>query len=260
MTYETIEIARDGDVLTLTLNKPDRLNAASLAMADELSAALDDLRGARAVLITGAGRAFCSGADLQSRGDASVSGGQASYAALTRHYNPLMLKLARLPVPIVTAVNGPAAGIGCSLALAGDFAIAGNSAYFLQAFVNIGLVPDGGASWMLPRLIGKARATEMMLLGEKISAAKAESWGLVYKCVDDAVLIDEARALAARLAAGPTVAIGVMRQNIAAALDADYASALLAEAEGQRIAASSADAIEGGVAFLQKRKAAFQGR
>ena len=260
MTYETIEIARDGDVLTLTLNKPDRLNAASLAMADELSAALDDLHGAHAVLITGAGRAFCSGADLQSRGDASVSGGQASYAALTRHYNPLMLKLARLPVPIVTAVNGPAAGIGCSLALAGDFAIAGNSAYFLQAFVNIGLVPDGGASWMLPRLIGKARATEMMLLGEKISAAKAESWGLVYKCVDDAVLIDEARALAARLAAGPTVAIGVMRQNIAAALDADYASALLAEAEGQRIAASSADAIEGGVAFLQKRKAAFQGR
>ena len=260
MTYETIEIARDGDVLTLTLNKPDRLNAASLAMADELSAALDNLRGARAVLITGAGRAFCSGADLQSRGDASVSGGQASYAALTRHYNPLMLKLARLPVPIVTAVNGPAAGIGCSLALAGDFAIAGNSAYFLQAFVNIGLVPDGGASWMLPRLIGKARATEMMLLGEKISAAKAESWGLVYKCVDDAVLIDEARALAGRLAAGPTVAIGVMRQNIAAALDADYASALLAEAEGQRIAASSADAIEGGVAFLQKRKAAFQGR
>ena len=260
MMYETIEIARDGDVLTLTLNKPDRLNAASLAMADELSAALDDLRGARAVLITGAGRAFCSGADLQSRGDASVSGGQASYAALTRHYNPLMLKLARLPVPIVTAVNGPAAGIGCSLALAGDFAIAGNSAYFLQAFVNIGLVPDGGASWMLPRLIGKARATEMMLLGEKISAAKAESWGLVYKCVDDAVLIDEARALAGRLAAGPTVAIGVMRQNIAAALDADYASALLTEAEGQRIAASSADAIEGGVAFLQKRKAAFQGR
>ncbi len=260
MTYETIKIARHGDVLTLTLNKPDRLNAASLAMADELSAALDDLRGARAVLITGAGRAFCSGADLQSRGDASVSGGQASYAALTRHYNPLMLKLARLPVPIVTAVNGPAAGIGCSLALAGDFAIAGNSAYFLQAFVNIGLVPDGGASWMLPRLIGKARATEMMLLGEKIPAAKAESWGLVYKCVDDAVLIDEARALAARLAAGPTVAIGVMRQNIAAALDADYASALLAEAEGQRIAANSADAIEGGVAFLQKRKAAFQGR
>ncbi len=260
MTYETIKIARHGDVLTLTLNKPDRLNAASLAMADELSAALDDLRGARAVLITGAGRAFCSGADLQSRGDASVSGGQASYAALTRHYNPLMLKLARFPVPIVTAVNGPAAGIGCSLALAGDFAIAGNSAYFLQAFVNIGLVPDGGASWMLPRLIGKARATEMMLLGEKIPAAKAESWGLVYKCVDDAVLIDEARALAARLAAGPTVAIGVMRQNIAAALDADYASALLAEAEGQRIAANSADAIEGGVAFLQKRKAAFQGR
>ena len=171
-----------------------------------------------------------------------------------------MMKIARLPVPVVTAVNGPAAGIGCSLALAGDFAIAGKSAYFLQAFVNIGLVPDGGASWMLPRLIGKARATEMMLLGEKIGAEKAESWGLIHKCVDDAVLLEEARALAKRLASGPTVAIGIMRQNIAAALEADYASALVREAEGQRIAGASADAIEGGLSFLQKRKAAFQGR
>lgn len=260
MTYETILTARDGDVLTITLNRPDRLNAASLDMADEINAALDALDGARAVLITGAGRAFCSGADLQSRGDASIAGGHAPYAALTQHYNPLMMKLARLPVPVVTAVNGPAAGIGCSIALAGDFAVAGKSAYFLQAFVNIGLVPDGGASWMLPRLIGKARATEMMLLGEKIGAEKAESWGLIYACVDDAVLIEEAMSLAKRLAGGPTLAIGVMRRNIAAALDADYASALVAEAEGQRLAGASADAIEGAMSFLQKRKAAFQGR
>lgn len=260
MTYETILTARDGDVLTITLNRPDRLNAASLAMADEINAALDQLDGARAILITGAGRAFCSGADLHSRGDASIAGGSAPYAALTQHYNPLMMKLARLPVPVVTAVNGPAAGIGCSLALASDFAMAGTSAYFLQAFVNIGLVPDGGASWMLPRLIGKARATEMMLLGEKIGAEKAENWGLIYRCVDDAVLMDEAMALAKRLAGGPTLAIGIMRRNIAAALDADYASALLAEAEGQRIAGASADAIEGAMSFLQKRKAVFQGR
>jgi 2-(1,2-epoxy-1,2-dihydrophenyl)acetyl-CoA isomerase len=260
MTYETILTAREGDVFTITLNKPDRLNAMAPLMADEINAALDQLDGARAVLITGTGRAFCSGADLQARGEAAITGGMASYAALTQHYNPLMMKIARLPVPVVTAVNGPAAGIGCSLALAGDFAIAGKSAYFLQAFVNIGLVPDGGSSWMLPRLIGKARATEMMLLGEKISGEKAESWGLIHKCVDDAALMDEARALAARLASGPTVAIGIMRQNIAAALEVDYASALLREAEGQRIAGSSADAMEGGLSFLQKRKPAFQGR
>jgi 2-(1,2-epoxy-1,2-dihydrophenyl)acetyl-CoA isomerase len=260
MTYETILTVRDGDVLTITLNRPERLNAMPPLMADEINAALDQLDGARAVLITGAGRAFCSGADLQRRGETSIAGGSAPYAALTQHYNPLMMKLARLPVPVVTAVNGPAAGIGCSIALAGDFAVAGKSAYFLQAFVNIGLVPDGGASWMLPRLIGKARATEMMLLGEKISGEKAEGWGLVYKCVDDAALMDEAMALAKRLAAGPTLAIGVMRRNIAAAHDADYATALLAEAEGQRIAGASADAVEGAMSFLQKRKAVFQGR
>jgi 2-(1,2-epoxy-1,2-dihydrophenyl)acetyl-CoA isomerase len=260
VTFETILTAREAEVLVITLNRPDRLNAMPPLMADELNVALDELDGVRAVLITGAGRAFCSGADLQGRGDASIAGGRTPYAALTQHYNPLMMKLARLAVPVVTAVNGPAAGIGCSLALAGDFAVAGKSAYFLQAFVNIGLVPDGGASWMLPRLIGKARATEMMLLGEKIGGEKAENWGLIYKCVEDAALMDEARALATRLANGPSLALGVMRQNIAAALEGDYASALLREAEGQRIAGSSADAIEGAMSFLQKRKAAFQGK
>ena len=261
MTYETITLALADAVATITLNKPERLNACSLVMADEIFAALDQLGDARALIITGAGRAFCSGADLQARGgDASISGGQGSYAALNKHYNPLMLKLARLPIPIVTAVNGPAAGVGCSLALSSDFAIAGRSAYFLQAFVNIGLVPDGGASWMLPRLIGKARATEMMLLGEKIGAEKAESWGLIYRMVEDVALQAEALMLATRLANGPTVAIGIMRQNIAAALDSDYASALLREAEGQRIAGNSADAMEGGMSFLQKRKANFQGK
>lgn len=260
MTFETILTARDGDVFVITLNRPDRLNAMPPLMADEINAALDQLDGARAVLITGAGRAFCSGADLQGRGDASIAGGSAPYAALTQQYNPLMMKLARLPVPVVTAVNGPAAGIGCSLALAGDFAVAGKSAYFLQAFVNIGLVPDGGASWMLPRLIGKARATEMMLLGEKISGEKAESWGLIHKCVEDSMLLEEAMALAKRLAGGPTLALGIMRQNIAAALEADYASALVREAEGQRIAGTSVDAMEGAMSFLQKRKAAFQGK
>lgn len=257
--YQTILAEKRGDVLHLTLNRPDRLNAASLDMADELSEALDSLDGARAVLLTGAGRAFCSGADLQGRGEQSAGVGQGSHAALTRHYNPLMTKLAELDVPIVAAVNGPAAGIGCSIALAADFVVAGASAYFLQAFVNIGLVPDGGASWMLTRLIGKARATEMMMLGEKVGAVQAAAWGLIHKAVADEVLMTEAFALAGRLAHGPTVALGIMRRNIALAMDGTYADALGREATGQRLAGATGDATEGAMAFLQKRKAAFRG-
>ena len=257
--YQTILAERRDDVLVLTLNRPDRLNAASLDMADELGEALDRIDGARAILLTGSGRAFCSGADLAARGERSIGGGQASHRALTRHYNPLMLKLAELDVPTVAAVNGPAAGIGCSIALAADFVVAGASAYFLQAFVNIGLVPDGGASWMLTRLVGKARATEMMMLGEKIGADKAVAWGLVHKAVADDQLMPEAMALAERLAHGPTVALGVMRRNIAAAMDGTYADALGREAAGQRVAGNTGDAMEGGMAFLQKRKAEFRG-
>src|SRR3990167_7841475 len=171
-----------------------------------------------------------------------------------------MMEMARSPLPIVSAVKGPAAGIGCSIALAADFCIAGESGYFLQAFVNIGLVPDGGASWMLPRLVGKARATEMMLLGERISAQKAESWGLIHKCVSDDALMDEARALAARLAGGPTLALGQMRENLMRALQSDYAAALHQEAIGQWKAGDSGDAMAGAMGFLQKRKAEFKGR
>lgn len=260
MSYETITLDISDKIATITLNRPDRLNACSLDMAGEIGDALDQLGDARCVVITGAGRAFCSGADLQARGERSISGGQGSYLALTRHYNPTMMKIARLDMPVITAVNGPAAGVGCSIGLAGDFVFAGKSGYFLQAFVNIGLVPDGGASWMLPRLIGKARATEMMMLGEKIYGEKAAEWGLIYKCVEDDQLQAEARALAARLANGPTLAYGVMRKNILVAMERDYSAALLTEAEGQRIAGSSEDATEGGLAFLQKRKAEFKGR
>lgn len=260
MPYEHIRFAVADAVATITLNRPDRLNAAPPAMFDEIGDALDRLDGARAVLITGEGRAFCSGADLAGRDvSQSISGGEGAYRALTRSYNPALMKIARLSVPVVTAVNGPAAGVGCSLALASDFTIAGKSAYFLQAFVNIGLIPDGGASWMLTRLIGKARATQMMLLGERIGADQAESWGLIYKAVDDAALIDEARALAVRLASGPTVALGLMRRGLAAALESDYASALATEADNQRTAGNSADAAEGTAAFLARRKAEFKG-
>ncbi|MBX9813810.1 MAG: enoyl-CoA hydratase/isomerase family protein [Sphingomonas sp.] len=260
MTYETIRAERQGDVLVITLDRPDRLNAAPPAMFAEIGAALDAREGARAVLITGEGRAFCSGADLSGR-DQSNAQGPAKRAgdALRSGYNPLMLKLARLPVPIVSAVNGAAAGIGCSLALAADFCVSGESGYFLQAFVNIGLVPDGGASWMLARLVGKARATEMMLLGERVYGPRAAEWGLIHKCVPDAELMPTALALAERLAAGPTVALGLMRQGLAAALESDYASALDGEAERQMVAGATADAVEGAVAFLQKRKPVFRG-
>ena len=218
------------------------------------------MKGARCLIITGAGRGFCSGADLSARSERSISGGDGSYIALTRHYNPLMMNLARLNMPIITAVNGAAAGVGCSIGLCGDFVIAGKSGYFLQAFVNIGLVPDGGASWMLPRMVGKARATQMMMLGEKIFGEQAAEWGLIYKCVEDDVLLAEARALATRLASGPTISYAVMRKNILTAMENSYAEALLAEAEGQRIAGGSADAAEGGLAFMEKRKPAFKGR
>jgi 2-(1,2-epoxy-1,2-dihydrophenyl)acetyl-CoA isomerase len=260
MTYTTIRLDIADQIATITLNVPEKLNACSLAMADEMIAALDHLGDARVLVLTGEGRAFCSGADLTSLASTAGSRGQGSYMALTQHYNPLMLKLASLPIPTICAVNGAAAGVGCSIALAADFVLAGASAYFLQAFVNIGLVPDGGASWMLPRLIGKARATEMMLLGDKIGAEKAAEWGLIMKVVADATLMAETQALAARLASGPTLALGIMRANIIAALNADYASALLREAEGQRVAGDSADAMEGGIAFLQKRKAEFKGK
>lgn len=260
MTHQTITVEISDQIATITLNRPERMNACSLDMAGEINDALAaGLGDARCLIITGAGRGFCSGADLSARGSSSITGGEGSYIALTRHYNPLMMNLARLNMPIITAINGAAAGVGCSIGLAGDFVLAGKSGYFLQAFVNIGLVPDGGASWMLPRLVGKARATEMMMLGEKISGEKAADWGLIYKCVEDDALQAEARALATRLAKGPTVSYAVMRKNILTALENSYAEALLAEAEGQRIAGGTEDAREGGKAFLEKRKPEFKG-
>ena len=261
MSYETITVERDGPLLTITLNRPERLNAMGPDMADELGGAFYDLGDARAVLITGAGKGFCSGADLAARGERSAlqaKGG--SHRALQNHYNPAVTQVLRAKVPVICAVNGPAAGVGCSLALAADFTIAGKSAYFLQAFVNIGLVPDGGSTWLLARAIGRARATRMMMLGEKIGACQAEEWGLIYKAVDDDALMAEAKALAEKLANGPTVSYATMKRNIALAMDGTLSDVLLAEAEGQQLAGASDDAREGGMAFLEKRKAQFKGQ
>ncbi|WP_404372178.1 enoyl-CoA hydratase-related protein [Sphingomonas sp. MMS24-J45] len=259
MTYEMIQSERRGDVLVVTLNRPERLNAAPPQAFEEIAHAIANLGGARAVLFGGAGRAFCSGADVGGGALGSDDPGNSTFKALTESYNPTMAAIADLAVPVVSAVRGPAAGIGCSLALAADFCVASETAYFLQAFVNIGLVPDGGASWMLPRLIGRARASEMMLLGEKVPAAKALDWGMIHKVVADDALDAEAFALAERLAAGPTVAMGLIRQQLRTAYESDYASAMLQEAENQRAARGTADSMEGGIAFLQKRKAVFRG-
>ena len=260
MSYEHIRVDTDGPLTTITLNKPERLNAMAPGMADEISQVFYDLGEARAVLITGEGKGFCSGADLSARGDGSALGSKGgSHQALTQHYNPAISQILRAEVPVICAVNGPAAGVGCSLALAADFTLAAERAYFLQAFVNIGLIPDGGSTWLLTRAIGRARATRMMMLGEKINGKQAEEWGLVYKCVADDLLMDEARALAEKLANGPTIAIKQMKRNIALALDGGINEVLLAEAEGQRIAGATADAMEGGMAFMQKRKAEFKG-
>jgi 2-(1,2-epoxy-1,2-dihydrophenyl)acetyl-CoA isomerase len=261
MSYETIRVENEGPLTVITLNRPDRLNAMPPQMADELGEAFYDLGDARAVLITGEGKGFCSGADLAARGEASAltsKGG--SHKALQNHYNPAISQVLRAQVPVIAAVNGPAAGVGCSLALAADFTIASKNAYFLQAFVNIGLVPDGGSTWLLARAIGRARATRMMMLGEKIGAEQAEDWGLIYKAVEADALMDEARGLAEKLANGPTQAIKMMKENLNLALDGTVQQVFVREAETQRIAGASADAMEGGTAFLQKRKAEFKGK
>lgn len=224
-----------------------------------MRAALGALDGARAVLLTGAGRGFCSGADVGGGALNADDPGAATHAALTEHYNPTLAAIADLGVPLVSAVRGPAAGIGCSLALAADFCVASETAYFLQAFVNIGLVPDGGASWMLPRLIGRARASEMMMLGEKVPAARALDWGMIHRVVADDALDAAAFALAERLAAGPTLTLGLIRRQLHRAFEGDYAAAMAVEADNQRTARGTADSAEGGRAFLDKRKPSFRG-
>ncbi|WFL76205.1 enoyl-CoA hydratase-related protein [Altererythrobacter arenosus] len=258
--FEMIAVESDGPVTTITLNRPERLNACPPQMADEIFTALGGLGDARALLIRGEGRAFCSGADLAVSADSSIKGGRRSFISLQHHYNPMIQTLFDLPIPVVAEVSGPAAGVGCSLALTADFVVAGKSGYFLQAFVNIGLVPDGGSSWFLPRLIGLPRATQMMMLGERIHAEEAERIGLIYKCVEDDALASEARSLVERLANGPTVALGHMKHNVRRGLMADLNTALQNESRTQWAAGDSADAGEGISAFLEKRGANFTGR
>lgn len=248
----------------ITLSDPSTLNAAGIELTAELSAAVEDFIAnddVRAIVITGEGRGFCSGANL-SGGSVSGRGSGAAKGpneALLKIYNPFVSMLRKSPKPLVAAVNGVAAGVGVSLALACDLVVAAESAYFLLAFRRIGLVPDGGATWLLPRLVGKARAMELMLLGEKLPAKTALEWGLINRCVADADVLPAAMELASALANGPA-SLGLTRNLVWQALDADWHLQVEAEAYAQGDAGRSEDAREGIMAFLQKRPAEFKGR
>ncbi|MEM8826283.1 MAG: enoyl-CoA hydratase-related protein [Pseudomonadota bacterium] len=262
MTYENILYEQDGGIVTVTINRPEKLNGLDLKTVEELLRAVQAVRdddAARALILTGAGRGFSSGADLSSGGGVAPGGKTDAGAVLETHYNPLLENMMSLNVPIITAVNGPAAGAGCSLALFGDFVICSETAYFLQAFVNIGLVPDVGSTWLLPRVIGRARALEMMMLGEKVPAEKAKHWGLVYDIVAPDDLMNAANALATKFATGPTRAYALIRQGVRDCMEQGLSDALKTERRNQLTAGRTADFKEGVVAFLQKRKAEFSG-
>ena len=250
----------DGAVARITLDNPATMNALSPAMAAKLMEALGRAEGeARAIVLSGAGRGFCSGADL---GDATIQQGADidGGKVLDEHYNPLMRRIRSLRVPFVTSVHGAAAGIGAALALAGDIIVASDDAYFLQAFSRIGLVPDGGAAYLLTRAAGRARALELMLLGEKLPAARALEWGLVTRVVPGADLAAATSAIADRLANGPTLALGSIRAMAWSALDASFDRQLDDEAIHQRGASRSEDFREGMAAFAEKRAPRFAGR
>lgn len=263
MAYNTLLVDKADGVATITLNRPDRLNALNTEIMVEMLAAIEEIdadSAIRCLLITGAGRGFCSGADLAS-GDLTKDGGMPDLGkALHNNYHPVIRKLAALRMPIVCAVNGPAAGAGMSLALTGDIVIAGQSASFLQAFANIGLVPDAGSTYFLPRLVGAARAQGLTMLGEPLPANTAAEWGMIWKCVDDAALMDEARKVATKFAKGPTVGLGLIRQLMQQSWNASLDSQLEAERSAQRVAGRSRDFVEGVMAFLQKRPAKFTGQ
>jgi 2-(1,2-epoxy-1,2-dihydrophenyl)acetyl-CoA isomerase len=266
MSAEKVKATREGDVAILTMSDPATMNAAGVDMASQLleafRAAATGASPARAILLTGEGRGFCSGANLQAGpggGKLDGDGRPDAGAALEIVYNPLVTYMREMPIPLVTAVNGAAAGVGCSLALLGDLIVAGESAYFLQAFRRIGLVPDGGSTYLLPRMIGKARAMEMALLGERVPAAQALAWGLINRLVPDAELMSVALGLAQALATGPA-SLGLSRQTLWASLDSEWAAQLHRERLAQKVAGKTEDFREGVAAFLGKRPAEFKGR
>lgn len=264
MSEPEVRVADDGTVRVITLNRPASLNSFTGAMHRQLRAALDAAAGdagVRALLVTGAGRGFCAGQDLNDPEMVARPGEAVDIGAVIEsHYKPLALRLASMPVPVVMAVNGVAAGAGANFALHGDVVIAARSASFIQAFSKIGLIPDCGGTWLLPRLLGRARALGLALTGDKLGAEQAAAQGLIWLCVDDAELMDAAMAMARRLAAMPVRALAATRRAFDQAAGMDLDQALSLEASVQREMGQGRDFAEGVAAFQQKRPPSFTDR
>jgi 2-(1,2-epoxy-1,2-dihydrophenyl)acetyl-CoA isomerase len=262
MSYQSILYEPSDRVLKITLNRPDKLNALTDAMLQELQQAFATAasdRSIRTVILTGAGKGFCPGQDLDNAREMG-KGDRPGYGEhIRRNYNPLILAMTRLPKPIIAAINGVAAGSGMSLAMACDWRIASEKASFLQAFVNIGLVPDSGSTWFLPQLIGRQRAVDLMLSGRKLSATEALEWGLVNQVVPPEQLLEEATKMAAQYASAATFAIGHIKRNLDYGMSHSLEETLGVEAAAQAECGASADHKEGMQAFLEKRLPVYQG-
>jgi 2-(1,2-epoxy-1,2-dihydrophenyl)acetyl-CoA isomerase len=245
-------------IAIIKFDDPTTLNAMSVPMVEEFRAALTEVsKSARALVVTGEGRAFCSGASLTGGGMRAPGGAFDAGAALESHYNPLMLQLRDLPMPFVTAVHGAAAGVGCSIGLMGDLIVADATAYFLQAFRNIGLVPDGGSAYLLAASAGRARAMEAMLLGERISAESAYAWGMINRLTPEGKDLEVALELARKLADGPRTTLASIRKLAWEALEKPFEHQLAGERDAQKVAGQGPEFREGVSAFIEKRKARF---
>ena len=266
-TDPTVRLAIDAGVAVVTLNRPEKLNCFTAAMHQDLRAALEGIERAlegpeavRAVLLTGAGRAFCAGQDLAERRRGEHEPPSDLGASLRTNYNPLVRRISELPVPVIAAVNGVAAGSGANLAFACDIVIAARSAVFVQPYTRLGLIPDAGGTWLLPRLVGMARAKALSFLGEKLSSEQAAQWGLIWRIGDDAELMPAARDLARDLATQPTRGFALQKQAFAASLSNDLTAQLELEAQLQDLAGRTDDYREGVASFFEKRKPVFGGR
>ncbi|TDF80727.1 2-(1,2-epoxy-1,2-dihydrophenyl)acetyl-CoA isomerase PaaG [Pseudomonas sp. H9] len=263
MNFQHILFAIEDGVATLSLNRPEQLNSFNTLMHTEVREALKQVRtnaDVRVLLITGEGRGFCAGQDLGDRNVAPDAAAPDLGVSIEQFYNPLIRALRDLPLPVICAVNGVAAGAGANIPLACDLVLAARSASFIQAFCKIGLIPDSGGTWTLPRLVGTARAKALMLLGDRLSAEQAEQWGLIYRVVEDAELRNEALKLARQLATQPTYGLALIKRSLNASLSNSFDEQLDLERDLQRLAGRSEDYREGVSAFMAKRTPTFKGR